>query len=61
MESGLLLAMFVLGLALGWVLGSAPLKQKVLALESQLRLKCLRESELEMALDSEKSKAMGRD
>ena len=61
MESVLLLVMFVLGLALGWVLGSEPLKVKVLALESQLRLKYLLESELEMALDLEKSKAMGRD
>lgn len=61
MESVLLLVMFVLGLALGWVLVSAPLKAQVWALESQLRLKCLRESELEMALDLEKSKAMGRD
>jgi uncharacterized membrane protein YciS (DUF1049 family) len=61
MESVLLLVMFVLGLALGWVLVSAPLKAQVRVLESQLRLKCLRESELEMALDLEKSKAMGRD
>lgn len=61
MESVLLLVMFVLGLALGWVLVSAPLKAQVRVLESQLRLKCLRESELEMALDSEKSKAMGRE
>lgn len=61
MESVLLLVMFVLGLVLGWVLVSAPLKAQVLALESQLRSKCLRESELEMALDLEKSKAMWRD
>jgi uncharacterized membrane protein YciS (DUF1049 family) len=61
MESVLLLVMFVLGLALGWVMASEPLKVKVKVLESQLRLKCLRESELEMALDSEKSKAMGRE
>jgi len=61
MESVLQLVMFVLGLALGWVLGSAPLKVQVLVLEKQLRLKYLKESELEMALEFEKSKAMGKD
>ena len=61
MESVLLLVMFVLGLAQGWVMGSAPLKVKVKVLESQLRLKCLRESELEMALDSARGKLMVRE
>jgi uncharacterized membrane protein YciS (DUF1049 family) len=61
MESVLLLVMFVLGLALGWVLASAPMRVQVMALEKQLQLRYLRESTLEMALDLEKSKAMGRD
>jgi uncharacterized membrane protein YciS (DUF1049 family) len=61
MESVLLLVMFVLGLALGWVLGSAPLKVRVWVLEKELAQSALRVSELEMALDYQMSKAMGRD
>jgi hypothetical protein len=52
---------FVLALALGLVLGYWSAKPRVKVLEKALLKARVRESDLEMALDFQRAKAMGRD
>ena len=55
-----LVAVFVLALGLGLVLGYLDAIPRVRVLEKSLQSKCLRVSELEMALDYQMAKAMGQ-
>jgi hypothetical protein len=52
---------FVLALALGLVLGYWAAKPRVKVLEKALLKAAVRESDLEMALDFQRAKAMGRE
>jgi hypothetical protein len=52
---------FVLALALGLVLGYWAAIPRVKVLEKALKKAAVRESDLEMALDYQRSKAMGKD
>ena len=54
-------AVLVLGLLAGSVLGYWSVLLRVWRLERELAQALLRQSELEMALDLEKSKAMGKE
>ena len=56
-----LVGVFVLALALGSVLGYWLAKPRVKVLEKALLKAAVRESELEMALDYQRSKVMGKD
>jgi hypothetical protein len=56
-----LVLVFVLGLLMGSVLGYWSVLLRVWRLEKELAQALLRQSELEMALDYQKSKAMGKD
>ena len=54
-------AVLVLGLLMGSVLGYWSVLLRVWRLERELAQALLRQSELEMALDYQKSKAMGKE
>ena len=54
-------AVLVMGTALGSVLGYWSVLLRVWRLEKELAQALLRQSDLEMALDYQKSKAMGKD
>lgn len=56
-----LVLVFVLGLLMGSVLGYWSVLLRVWRLEKELAQALLRQSDLEMALDYQKSKAMGKD
>jgi hypothetical protein len=56
-----LVGVFVLALGLGSVLGYWSAKPRVKVLEKALLKAAVRESELEMALDYQRAKAMGKD
>ena len=56
-----LVLVFVLGLLMGSVLGYWSVLLRVWRLEKELAQALLRQSDLEMALDYQKSKAMGKE
>lgn len=56
-----LVLVLVLGLLMGSVLGYWSVLLRVWRLEKELAQALLRQSDLEMALDYQKSKAMGKD